>query len=260
MQEKDANTMTPGKAYAPICQGGDGSGNFGHDGRPGERGGSGEGGGSAPVKAAGSSASTDKSLISSMSKASNRDTGTKIAADTEKGLSEHLAYGQSDAIQNSEEVGHYTGVGYAGMNSYLRGDITEEKAKTLQVPVRIGDLSKIDAAISGAPKLPDGTVLYRGVGERGVSAMMNMQPGDTCEDKAFQSFSTSPFNASSFTTAKGNDKVMIRAITDGSVKGLAIGGSEHEVLMPRGTKWAIVSNNPVKSGRITTHVITVVPA
>ena len=38
--------VQPGKAYVPVCQGGEGSGNFGHEGRPGEVGGSGEGGGS----------------------------------------------------------------------------------------------------------------------------------------------------------------------------------------------------------------------
>ena len=40
---KDANLMTPGKAFVPMCQGGAGSGNFGHEGRPGEVGGSGGG-------------------------------------------------------------------------------------------------------------------------------------------------------------------------------------------------------------------------
>lgn len=48
MNEKDANLMQPGKAYVPMCQGGEGSGNFGHEGRPGEVGGSGPGGGSFP--------------------------------------------------------------------------------------------------------------------------------------------------------------------------------------------------------------------
>lgn len=45
MDDKDANLMTPGKAFVPMCQGGSGSGNFGHEGRPGEVGGSGDGGG-----------------------------------------------------------------------------------------------------------------------------------------------------------------------------------------------------------------------
>jgi hypothetical protein len=49
---KDANLMQPGKAYVPVGSkveqhkhGGEGSGNFGHEGRPGEIGGSGPGGG-----------------------------------------------------------------------------------------------------------------------------------------------------------------------------------------------------------------------
>lgn len=44
MKEKDANVITPGTAYVPHCQGGEGSGNFDHEGRPGEVGGSGGGG------------------------------------------------------------------------------------------------------------------------------------------------------------------------------------------------------------------------
>lgn len=46
MNENDANLMQPDKAFVPMCQGGEGSGNFGHEGRPGEVGGSGPGGGS----------------------------------------------------------------------------------------------------------------------------------------------------------------------------------------------------------------------
>lgn len=53
---KDANLMQPGKAYVPVGSmmeqhkhGGEGSGNFGHEGRPGEVGGSGGGGGSISV-------------------------------------------------------------------------------------------------------------------------------------------------------------------------------------------------------------------
>ena len=37
---EDANLMTPGKAFVPMTQGGSGSGNFNHGGRPGEVGGS----------------------------------------------------------------------------------------------------------------------------------------------------------------------------------------------------------------------------
>jgi len=51
-EENDANLMQPGRAYVPtgsnveqVRDGGAGSGNFGHAGRPGEVGGSGPGGG-----------------------------------------------------------------------------------------------------------------------------------------------------------------------------------------------------------------------
>jgi hypothetical protein len=200
-----------------------------------------------------------------MSKSSNKKVGEKIASETESKLSDQAAYGQSDSVQNSDALGRYTSTGYAGMNAYLRGTMTKEKAESLQFPPKLSDIKKIDSVISDAPTLPEGITLYRGIGERGVSTMMNMQPGDTCNDKAFQSFSTSPFIASSFDSGKAGeggkrDKVMIRAITSGKEKGLVIGGSEHEVLMPRGQGWKVVSNNAIKENRLTTvHVITVVP-
>jgi len=68
MTEKDANLMQPGKAYVPVGSmmeqhkhGGEGSGNFGHEGRPGEVGGSGEGGGSAKPESGSGGANEGKS-------------------------------------------------------------------------------------------------------------------------------------------------------------------------------------------------------
>ena len=202
-----------------------------------------------------SSQDSDKALIKSMTKASNKKVGGEMAAETEKGLKEHLAYGQTQA--DNEDINNYTALGYSKMNYAMReGDTKPFEAQ----------IGRMDKVIAGSPNLPDGTVLYRGVGERGVSQMMSMKPGDTCNDKAFQSFSTSPHNANQFTTAKtsekgGRDKVIIRAITNNNVKGLTIGGGEHEILIGRGTSWKIVSNNEVKQDRLTrVHVITVVPA
>jgi len=195
----------------------------------------------------------DKTLIKAMTKASNRDVGTKMALETEKNLAEHTAYGKTFA--DNDDINNYTSTGYAKINYDLReGKAAGANAK---------QIAGLDKMIAGSPKLPEGTVLYRGVGERGVNLMMGMKPGDTCDDKGFQSFSTSPFNANAFTTrlASGGKetKVMIRAITTGKENGLVIGGGEHEVLMPRGSGWKVVSNTPVKQGRLTTHVITVVP-
>jgi hypothetical protein len=231
--------------------------------------GSGDGGGSSSKGSSTSSDSkeSDTQLVKALQKSSNKALGDKIAAEQEGNLGDHLAYGKT--LADDAAINDYTAVGYGGMNAYLRGDITEDKAKNLQFPVKFKDVEKIDAAIAGAPALPEGTVLYRGVGERGVASLMNMKPGDSCNDKAFQSFSTSPNQANQFTTRasiegeKGSHKVLIRAITSGKEKGLVIGGGEHEVIMPRGSGWKVVSNNAVTSGanagRVTTHVITVVP-
>jgi hypothetical protein len=69
-EEKDANLMQPGRAYVPTGskveqhrQGGEGSGNFGHAGRPGEVGGSGEGGGFSKGDTVSRIGSDNKTLI-----------------------------------------------------------------------------------------------------------------------------------------------------------------------------------------------------
>jgi hypothetical protein len=210
---------------------------------------------SAKPAAPSGSLDTDKALVKSMAKSNNKTVGEKAAAETEKNLSDHQAYGKSDLVQNSDALADYTSSGYTKTNADLRSG-------------KVGKgVTEIDKIIAGAPALPEGTTLYRGIGGNSVATMMNMQPGDTCNDKAFQSFSTSPFTASSFSAmggSDGKDKVIFRAVTSGKEKGLVIGGGEHEVIMPRGQGWKVVSNNAVTTGvhagRVTTHVITVVPA
>jgi len=193
----------------------------------------------------------DKALVKSMAKSNNKAVGEKAAAQTESKLSDHQAYGKSDLVQNSDALGEYTSSGYAKTNADLRAGKTGK------------GVAEIDKIIAGAPALPEGTTLYRGIGGNSVATMMNMQPGDVCNDKAFQSFSTSPFTASSFSSmggSEGKDKVIFRAVTSGKEKGLVVGGAEHEVIMPRGQSWKVVSNTAVKKDRLTTvHVITVVP-
>jgi hypothetical protein len=199
----------------------------------------------------------DTKLVKAMNLGSNKELGDKIAAEQEKKMSDHLAYGQK--FDNDDVVSDYTRLGYAKLNNDLReGKSSDSKTVT-----------HLDRIISDSPELPEGTVLYRGVGEKGVVSMYNMKPGDTCNDKAFQSFSTSPNQALQFTTRKsiegetGAHKVLIRAVTSGNQKGLVVGGGEHEVIMPRGSGWKVVSNNAVTTGvhagKVTTHVITVVP-
>jgi len=198
----------------------------------------------------------DKKLVKALAMGSNKELGGKIAAEQEKGMSDHFAYGKQ--FENDSTVNDYTRTGYAKLNNDLRSGKTDSPS-----------VAKLDKIVSGSPALPEGTVLYRGIGERGVSSMMNMKPGDTCNDKAFQSFSTNPNNSIQFTTRatiegeKGAHKVLLRAVTSGKEKGFVVGGGEHEIILPRGSGWKVVSNNAVTSGvnagKVTTHVITVVP-
>lgn len=98
MNEKDANLMTPGKAFVPMCQGGEGSGNFGHAGRPGEVGGSGPGGGSITVGSKQISVSEDQYIKD----AYRESTGKDLEFDGSNGIDVRY-YGDKDPMS---EYGH----------------------------------------------------------------------------------------------------------------------------------------------------------
>jgi len=230
-------------------------------------GGSGDAGGSSS-KVTNDHKEYDTKLMGALNSDNNQETGKAIAAAQEKGLTTNTEYAQrviyGESRGNLVAVDNYTSSGHMDINSYLRGEMSEAQATEKLLPR--GDITRLDKMIGGSPNLPEGTVLYRGVGEKGVTTMMNMKPGDVCNDKGFQSFSTNPEKSYQFATYKqsgagGRDKVLIRAVTNGNNKGLVIGGGEHEVLIGRGTGWKVVSNNMVKSDMLTrVHMITVVPA
>ena len=195
----------------------------------------------------------DTKLMKTLADGGGAKVATAIAEAQDAQLSKNMEYAEA----RSDQVGNYTGTGYLEINKNLRSD----------GPTTDAIYAKMDKVIDESPELPRGTVMYRGVGEHSAQRLMDMKPGDTCNDKAYQSFSTNPRVASTFTsytTNKGKrDAVIIRAVSNGNQKGFVVGHAEHEIIMPRGTAWKVVSNNAVttgfNAGRVTTHVITVVP-
>jgi hypothetical protein len=233
-----------------LVHGGEGSGESeGHDFRGNQYG----EGGSGSLKVTNDHKEYDTKLIKSLADGGGQKISDKIAQAQDLQLSKNIEYSEA----RGDQVGNYTGSGYVEINKNLRSG----------GPTTDAIYSKMDKVINESPEIPRGTVMYRGVGEHSAQRMMSMKPGDTCDDKAYQSFSTSPRVASTFTSyteTKGKrDAVIIRAVVDGKQRGFVVGHAEHEVIMPRGTKWKVVSNNAVttgvNAGKVTTHMITVVP-
>jgi SPP1 gp7 family putative phage head morphogenesis protein len=132
-------------------------------------------------------------------------------------------------------VDNYVGSGYRPMNRSMRDGVPD--------PEYIEDIQRMTAVIDRSPPIPRGTTLYRGCGYRPGKRLLAAKPGDVWEDAAFQSFSHSPHVAHTFASMCGPDgeKIMLRFIADGSVRGAYIESSEFEFVVQSGTRWKILS-------------------
>jgi hypothetical protein len=83
----------------------------------------------------------------------------------------------------------------------------------------------------------------------------NVKEGDIIQDDGFQSHSLNPKIAERFA---GIEKIIIRAITNSSTKGIySDKHGEEEITIQRGTKWKVVDNKKIDRHN---NVITVVSA
>ena len=123
----------------------------------------------------------------------------------------------------------YTGSGYSNINSQLRSGNTYGAVAEKHVP-------RMDSAIA-KNSLTEDTVLYRGMG--GSEHYKDLDVGDTFEDKGY--VSTSAIKGSQFGGAvnleihasAGHPALAVRAISEHP--------SENEVILPRGSKFEIMS-------------------
>lgn len=237
-----------------LVHGGEGSGNFGHEGRPGEVGGSGPGGGIPKMTQEHWLGDNTKELHEYKSKLN--ETGVKDYRD------DYYKYGSKTAadIQNIED--NYFGTRRSfEVNDELRfGDLRPSTKEIVDSLDRIGT--------THGRELPSGIELYRGVGVHSGEYLAGLKPGDVCEDKAFQSFTYDSSHAYQFSKTWGpsdNDRTFIRAITVGGEKALH-NPDESEILFPRGTSWKVISNdlitpetgNPQGYAPFNYHIVTVI--
>jgi GNAT superfamily N-acetyltransferase len=208
--------------------------------------------------------------------------GLALAEESEKSFPPIVkAYGDALIGDDGDPVQMYVFDGYSDINSFLRdGSEWVGHDSTLMED----QVASIEFAIDEAPELPEGTVLYRGVGFVTGQQLANKEVGAICEDKAFQSHTLDPNVAQRFAKTwqplpvpEGSLKyhqTVIRAITDGKQKAVYVKNAgqlkESEALLQRGSRWKIVGkdvfplHNEAQKGypweTTTMHVITVVPA
>ena len=249
-----------------VIHGSASSGNWGHAGRPGLRGGSAPGGCTPDEKRY----LTGK--LSSMPSVLQME--EHLPGDVQK-YRELIDKGGVPAIRK------YVGLGYTYVNRYLREGMSERTVPSIVPGIpedQINDeVAEIHRAIINAPPLPKGTVVWRGMGfESGGKLGIHTEEGDLLSDKAFQSFSTDPGVARGFAgpwienpTDEAPHQTIVRAVLDGKVTSTFTSGLhtvEHEVLFDKGQSWKVTKvedvGEPGVAGRYRSisRVITVVPA
>jgi hypothetical protein len=203
-------------------QGGEGSGNFDHAGRPGEV------GGSAPRDYA------PNELIMEGSTMVEKD------ATDEKVISRWRNLPNNQVVKSDEDL--KTTKEYCGtatsflLNSYLRDEKFSDYAKE-QEKTDILNLDKqMGKALDNAPIVPKGTILYRGVSERSArETFADAHIGDEVIDRGYQSTSVNATWAFGFSEGiRSTKNTLVRYIMDGKTKGL--GGkseTELEVVLPK---------------------------
>jgi len=182
---------------------------------------------------------------------------------SDKHYTQEWVFNPSDYVHDADHIGidkavtDYTRSGYVSINRFLRGKM-EFDTSTLRAEKnardRIIDLNAKIKFISGEIQrqnpLEEGKYLFRGIGEKSGRELATKKIGDILSDAAFQSFSTNPYTASSFSRNAGEQgRVVIRAITDGKIKGLAGSSGEFELILQAGQKWQIIGKEVIEGAR-----------
>jgi hypothetical protein len=222
-QIDDITAVVRGLISRLEAKGGEGSGNFGHAGRPGEVGGSGPGGGSSNVG--------DGENFTEYARWNPMDGEDDIKNDL---LPKYEKWSDSLSEDEIKSLKDYTGAKYEEINKSLRsdGDITD-------------NIKNIDSALNTS-EIPHNLITYRGIDNKELYNAIksgNLSVGDVLEDKGF--VSTSPrFGVSQQFLLKKSILLKIKCYA-GSKGGylipqkLSLTHNEHEILLPRNSKFKI---------------------
>jgi hypothetical protein len=226
------NLPAPTWAKPPV-KGGPGSGNFGHRGRPGFRGGSVAGG-----RGGGAALNAERTIGTLVNAAQGRTFGD---FDFETIPDDYTDWNASLSPDERSAITYYVGAGYALINRRLRAEDTSN-AKTND-RVRL-----LDAALARS-EIPADGMLYRGITGRPFPE----EPGAVFADLGFSSTSVNPGIADNFSqSARVNDPNNAGPVKDSQVMrikvmkgqrgayvsnlGMAL---EDEILLPRGSLFKV---------------------
>lgn len=199
----------------------------------------------------------------------------------QESFNEIYDYGKT-VVDSNEGFRSYQGGGYHEINDYLRHPEKYVEVDGVTRDIVAGQAGLMDEAFVDAPEIPEGTVMWRGVGSETGERIAAMKVGDICSDQGFQSHTIAPEVANRFSKGwfeegwadhpiePGGPQVhntIIRAISGKGVKGI-YGGlvGEFEVVVNRGTRWKVVGKEEVDlktsnwKQKTRFHIITVVPS
>ena len=150
---------------------------------------------------------------------------------------------QKLSTDEQEAVRTYAGNHYSAINAVCYSGTAGSPVDRYIAP--------LDSAIAAAPPLESPTMLYRGVSGDYATTLSHLSEGDVFSSRAFTSTSIDRDLASSFTREDKNPLVLSIEAPTGT-PGLSVGGffesvysddqyNEGEFLMPRGTKFEVLS-------------------
>ena len=200
------------------------------------------------------------------------------ALENEKKLPEEVInYGKQ--AEGYDALNHYTHTHYERINDYLRhGEDIYNPITGME-----WEIPAIDKIISNSPTLPEGLVMWRGVGSDSGKRLAEAKIGDICVDKAFQSHTLSLKTANEFARQwqplprpeadkiphftllprPEADKIphftLVRAITKGVAKGVFVNNMmENEVLVERNRGWEVIDKQELTNfSWFKYHIVTV---
>ncbi len=237
--------------------GGPGSGNWGHAGRPGKRGGSAPGGGSHKK----TSAINLDGKIEALRESYRRLQNTSLDWNSDPQVSDEATvkekvqfatetFGIDDLGSDAKwALSSYTGAGHHSINGILRHP--EEWASERLESFREETREKI-ALLDSAFQQPGSVcrrscTVYRGGGDRELMEKLNV--GDTLRDNGFCSTSISPRQGASFNQGSG---IIATIYLPAGTRAITIVGradfstTEAEVLLSRGQPFQLLSKKVVK--------------
>lgn len=197
-----------------LLQGGDGSGNFGHSGRPGEIGGSSE----------------------TFTFETSQDEFEKMDKFYDSLGKPQMTYTQESYL------GNYVGGNYNLINNFLRGLDTYNQG----IPITYSDRIWADKAVASIDEIPTITLsrdvqLYRGI----KNPPKDWMPGAVIHEKAYTSATLEKETAGQFSQQTS----VIRILGRSGQKLIRGRGNEFELIYPRGTTFRVTSRKKLPDPR-----------